>query len=157
MPLTTSLFFFLFFFSIWVMKHANGSWWNIMSWYLFRVFTGNTWNIIHTDCHVSNIVFKMFNTLLSRMTTTVKHLSFCAFSWENQKTILSCKMLKALDTFGNCQRPVFSPGVSHRMNEITNLWKFRLNWSSKLQESSGRKTPLLHKFVFSDAWEKLQA
>jgi hypothetical protein len=32
--------------------------------------------------------------------------------------------LKALDTFGNCQRPVFSLGVSQHINKITNLWKF---------------------------------
>ena len=35
---------------------------------------------------------------------------------------------KDLDTFGNCQRPVFSLGVSQHMHyKITNLNKFRLN------------------------------
>ena len=42
--------------------------------------------------------------------------------------------LKALDTFGNCQRPVFSFGVSQHMNKRTNLWTFELNWSWKLWE-----------------------
>ena len=40
--------------------------------------------------------------------------------------------LEALDTFGNCQRPVFSLGVSQHMHKITNQWKFWLNyWSCK--------------------------
>ena len=42
--------------------------------------------------------------------------------------------LKALDTFGNCQRPVFSLGVSQHMHKISNLWKVGLNWSTKSQE-----------------------
>ena len=45
--------------------------------------------------------------------------------------------------FGNCQRPVFSLGVSQHMHKITNLWKFELNWSSKLQENNERKTTLV--------------
>ena len=54
-------------------------------------------------------------------------------------------MLKTLDTIG-CQRPVFSLGVSQRMHKITNLCKFELNWSSKLQENNERKkTPVSHK------------
>ena len=40
--------------------------------------------------------------------------------------------LETLDTFGNYQKPVFSLGVSQHMHKITNLWKFELNWSSKL-------------------------
>ena len=33
-----------------------------------------------------------------------------------------CKyLLKAVDTIGNCQRPVFSLGVSQHMHKITNL------------------------------------
>ena len=32
--------------------------------------------------------------------------------------------LKTLDTIGNCQKPVFSLGVSQHMHEISNLWKF---------------------------------
>ena len=39
---------------------------------------------------------------------------------------------KALDTFGNCQRPVFSWCIPTCI--ITNLWTFWLNCSSKLQE-----------------------
>ena len=30
-------------------------------------------------------------------------------------------LLKALDMFGNCQRPLFSLGVSQHMHKITNL------------------------------------
>ena len=37
-------------------------------------------------------------------------------------------VLKTLDPIGNCQRPVFSLGVSHHMHNITNLrTKFELN------------------------------
>ena len=49
--------------------------------------------------------------------------------------------LKTLDTFGVCQRPVFSLSVSQHMHEITNMLKFELNWSSKLQDNNDRKHP----------------
>ena len=52
--------------------------------------------------------------------------------------------LKTLDTIGNCQRPVFSLGVSKHMHKITNLWKFELNWSSKLQDNNERKKYRCH-------------
>ena len=58
-------------------------------------------------------------------------------------------LLKTLDTFGNCQRPIFSLGVS----KITNLWKFELNWSSKMQDNKERKTTLVTRScLLSDAW-----
>ena len=37
------------------------------------------------------------------------------------KLTKDARCLKALDTFGNCQRPVFSLGVSQHMDEPTNL------------------------------------
>ena len=50
--------------------------------------------------------------------------------------------LKALvDTFGNCQRAVFSLGVSQHMHKITRVWKFELNRSSSLRENNERKKP----------------
>ena len=42
--------------------------------------------------------------------------------------------LTTLDTIGNCQRPVLSPGVSQHMHKITNLYKFELDWSSELRD-----------------------
>ena len=51
--------------------------------------------------------------------------------------------LKALYTFCNCQRPVFSLSVSHYKHKITSLWKFGLNWSSKLRENVERKNILV--------------
>ena len=61
--------------------------------------------------------------------------------------------LKAPDTLGNCQRPVVSLGVSQHMHIIPNLWKFGLNWSSKLRENNGRKKhPCRTSCVLSDAW-----
>ena len=50
-------------------------------------------------------------------------------------------ILKALYTFGNCQRPVFSIGVSHHKH--TSLWKFGLNRLSKLRENDERKNTLV--------------
>ena len=49
-----------------------------------------------------------------------------------------------LDTFGNCQRPVFSLGVSQHMHKISSLWKFKLNWSSKLRDNNERKKHPCH-------------
>ena len=60
---------------------------------------------------------------------------------QHQSTI----QLKGTDTFGNCQRPVFSLGVSQ--HKYKNLWKFGLNWSSNFEKIIKEKTPLLHKFV----------
>ena len=66
--------------------------------------------------------------------------------------------LKALYTFGNCQRPVFSLGVSHHKHKITSLWKFGLNWSSKLRENDERKNTLVGRIcVLSDRNKRLLA
>ena len=70
----------------------------------------------------------------------------------NHKDRLTLECLKGLDTFGNCQRPVFSLGAYHYMHKITNLWKFELNWSSKLRGNNGRKNTLVKRScVLSDA------
>ena len=65
--------------------------------------------------------------------------------------VFDCLVLKTLDTIGNCRRPVFSLGVSQHMYKITNLWKFELNWSSKLRDIKARKNTLVapwsHEFV----------
>ena len=55
--------------------------------------------------------------------------------------------LKTLDSIGNCQRPVFSLGVSQHMHKITNLWKFVLNWSREksCERIMEEKTSLSHK------------
>ena len=51
--------------------------------------------------------------------------------------------LMTLDTIGNCQRSVFSLGVSQHMHKIINLWKFDLNRSSRLQDNNERKNTLV--------------
>ena len=38
------------------------------------------------------------------------------------------------------------------MHKITNLWKFELDWSSKLQKNNGRKLPSCTSCVLLDAW-----
>ena len=54
------------------------------------------------------------------------------------------RALKTLDTTGNCQRPVFSLGVSQHMHKLTNLWKFELNWSKQLRDNNERKNHPCH-------------
>ena len=69
--------------------------------------------------------------------------------------------LKTLDnvTIGNCQRPVCSLSVSQHKHKITSLWKFELNWTSKLRENDERKkTPLVGQIcVLSDKNKRLLA
>ena len=45
-------------------------------------------------------------------------------------TCIQSNYLKTVDNIGNCQRPVFSLGVSQPMHKITNLGQFELDWSS---------------------------
>ena len=52
--------------------------------------------------------------------------------------------LKTVDTIGNCKRLAFTVGVSQYMHKITNLWKFELNRSSKLQDNNERKKHPCH-------------
>ena len=55
--------------------------------------------------------------------------------------------VRALETFVNCQRPVFSLGASQIVYKLTNLWTLWLNWLSNLKENNEWKTHLLHYFV----------
>ena len=67
-------------------------------------------------------------------------------------------MLKGRYTFGYCQRPVFSLGVSQHRHKITSLWKFGLNRSSKLRENyETKKTPVRQICVLSDRNKRLLA
>ena len=52
--------------------------------------------------------------------------------------------LKTVENFGNCQIPVFSLCIISTMHKITNLWKFELNWSSKLQNNYAKKKHPCH-------------
>ena len=65
---------------------------------------------------------------------------------------LYSRRLKTLDTIGNCQRPVFTRGVSQHMHKITNLWKFELNWSSKLRDNNERKKHHCHTKLCAFRW-----
>ena len=88
------------------------------------------------------------NTLSLNWIKTQKHIHL---SWRIPLHIRSVTAwnLKALDTFDNCQKPAFSLGVSQQMHKITILWKLKLNWSSKLRDNNGRKTPLSHTKLFA--------
>ena len=69
------------------------------------------------------------------------------------KTCLWDVILKTLDTFGNWQRPVFSLAVSQHLHKITNLWKFELNWISKLRDVNGRTSKMNSKVSKSNPWK----
>ena len=62
--------------------------------------------------------------------------------------------LKALDTIGNCQRPVFSLAESQHIHKLTNLWKVKLNRSSKLRDNNERKSTLVTRCcaLSADVW-----
>ena len=49
------------------------------------------------------------------------HLSFAVFFYTFKPYLFHLSVLKAVDTIGNCQRPVFSLGVSQHKHKITNL------------------------------------
>ena len=49
------------------------------------------------------------------------------------------RALNILDTIGNCQRTVVSLGVTQHVHKIINLWKYELNWWSKLQANYDNK------------------
>ena len=51
------------------------------------------------------------------------------------------RRFQTLDTIGNCQRPVFSLGVSQHKHKITNPVK---KFSLKLRYNNERKIPFLH-------------
>ena len=75
------------------------------------------------------------------------------FEVRNQHELTHHSVLKTLDTIGNCQRTVFSLGVSQHMHKITNLWKFELKWSSKVQDMNELKNTIVTRScVLSDAW-----
>ena len=66
--------------------------------------------------------------------------------------------LKGWYTNGNCERPVFSLGVSNHNHTITSLWKFGLNRSLKLRENDDRKNTLVGRIcVLSDRNTRLLA
>ena len=84
----------------------------------------------------AGIVMVMKTAMMVRMKLPVQVRSIWFYSF------------KTLDTVGNCQRPTFSLCVSQHVHKITYLWKFELNWSSKLLDIPMKeKTPLSHEVV----------
>ena len=63
--------------------------------------------------------------------------------------------LKTLDIIDKCQRPHFSLCVTQHMHKITNVWKFELDWLSKLRDNYERKYTLVTRScVLSDGlWQ----
>ena len=91
--------------------------------------------------HVSKLYFEE-SVLPSFMS---KRCKFNANLWT--MCFVSYKMYptpsEALNTFGNCQRPVFSLGVNQHVYKLpVEIWT---QWSSELRANNGRKTPFSHK------------
>ena len=74
---------------------------------------------------------------------SIPAMSFLTIAHQTTSRASTC--LKTLETIGNCQRPVFSLGVSQHMHKITNLGKFKLNRSSKLRDNYKRKKHPSHR------------
>ena len=116
------------------------------------------------NCFLFCPIFESYHTWLSRFVGARQHSpTESGYGWHYMprfQTVLSCntsskpvQCLKAVDTIGNCQRLAFTVGVSQHMHKITNLWKFKLNWLSKLQEINERKNTLVtQSCVLLDAW-----
>ena len=64
-----------------------------------------------------NLEAKLCGSLYSTLKHLSNHMHFITNGYKRLKT------LKTLDDIGNCQRPVFSLGVSQHMHKITNLGK----------------------------------
>ena len=64
-------------------------------------------------------------------------------------------VLKALDTFGNCERSVFALGVStHAL--IKQSVNILANWSTKLNVNSERKAPFFRWLRKASVWSLVQ-
>ena len=70
--------------------------------------------------------------------------------WRLSKQVCFFLCVKApnSNTFGECQRPVYSHLVYPNLSILTNLWKFGLNWKSNLQENNERKNTLVSNRYF---------
>ena len=96
-----------------------------------------------------------FSTFIWGNQTRKLLLKYSINVWKRFHTLVHLNELKGRYTIGNCQRPVFSLGVSQNMHKITNLWKFQLswNWSSKLRDNNERKNTLVKRScVRLDGW-----
>ena len=97
-------------------------------------------NQIKWDLHHFNVRFRDLLLYHTAMRTLVW---FSRLRRSHYTFVLSLNVLKGRYTFGNCQRPVFSLDKSNHNHKITSLWKFWLNWSSKLRENDERKNTIV--------------
>ena len=98
-------------------------------------------NVVVTFEHFSPLFSRFFFFLFQPICSLQREVRYSVFvTWKkNNMTIL-----KTLDTIGYCQRPLFSFGVSQHLQTKTNMWKFELNWSSKLRDNNERKKKTCH-------------
>ena len=86
------------------------------------------------ECPMCNINL----TSLSSLSFVVSFLQAFCVNFTIYYALIRLTLLKTLDTIGNCQRPVFSLGVSQQLHTgkiTTNLWKFELDWLLKLRDA----------------------
>ena len=118
-------------------QHVRNLLYNIIMFKQLHLKGRCTFSQQKTQCPQIYIKLNKFKDYDSRkLPLKFYQLRCCIFFFKRVKVIifvsvLACKnVLKGRYTFGNCQRPIFSFGVSHHMHKITNLWKFGLNLSS---------------------------
>ena len=105
-------------------------------------------------CFVSHRKYpQLFNCVSKWLKELTKYSAHVLSDQPYMKLTCEHLGLKTLDTIGNCQRPVFSLGVSQHMHKITNLGQFELNWLSKLGDNNERKNTLVLRIcVLLDGW-----
>ena len=75
---------------------------------------------------------------------------FLILVWQIMKFMLETVFRWNISLYDNCQRPVFSPGVSQHMHKIINLSKFSLIGRRSCENKNGRKnTPVAQVVCFN--------
>ena len=93
--------------------------------------------------------------IIGKIPLSSHHFFYPMIPWMDSMALLFLPpwwQLKTVDTIGNCQRPVFSLGVSKHMHTRTNLWKFELKWSSKLRDMNEVKKHPCRTKLFAFIW-----
>ena len=138
-------------------------WWTMVEWITAMLMPAtSSSNICFTP---ANFIKNPFNLNWKRLQVMVNHLInlwpniFQMFTFKFKLYVMGsiAAYLKAVDTIGNCQNPVFSFGVSQHVHKITNLWKFELDWSSKLRDNYERKKHPCHTKLCAFRYEVLKS
>ena len=75
---------------------------------------------------------------------TIEQYTWCMYLKENKFFTVHCKWLKTVDTIDNCQRQVFSHGVSQHMHKKNQSENLRSIGRRSCKIIIKEKTPLSH-------------